>query len=196
MLVRVRFRSSRRLASLSSFRGGAIADPQGQEPAMEQRRKDKTPKHGPLGWDVTDPVFELYNVRADDRLGSGADGVVLRGALKTPSDPGRWHALKVVSTRAYAVDAELKALELMARAPHQNVVELVRAFPPHGRRPQHVLVFDEADMDLRAFLRKPGGRCTRPLADALGKQLLLAISHMHDHMLLHRDLRPHNIFAQ
>ena len=49
-------------------------------------------------------------------------------------------------------------------------------------------------MDLRQFLIKSGsGRCTRPLADALGEQLLKGIAHMHKTMLVHRDLKPANL---
>ena len=130
------------------------------------------PSGNKLGWDADDPVLERYTIRAGDSLGSGADGCVLRGVLKLArGEMATRHALKVVSRGAYGLKAELAALARMARAPHRHIAQLLQEFPPYGARAQHVLAFDEADMDLRMFLRKLVGRCPRHMADALGKQL-------------------------
>ena len=151
------------------------------------RNRAMAPCGNKLGWDAADPVLEHYTIRAGESLGSGADGYVLCGALKLPGEMTKCHALKVVSRGAYGLKAELAALECMARVPHKHVAQLVRSFPPHGARPQHVLAFDEADMDLRTFLRKPVGPCPRHMADVLGVQLLQAMSHVHRQTLIHRD---------
>jgi serine/threonine protein kinase len=144
-------------------------------------------------WDKTDPVFADYFVRFSEKLGGGADGVVL---LAVPTEGGGAHALKVVSRQAYGLKAELAVLRALARRPHQHVVKLLADYPPHGSRPQHVLAFPLADMDLLHFLRRPVGLArSRPLADALGGQVLDGIAHLHSMRLLHRDLKPANILV-
>ena len=154
------------------------------------------PSGNKLGWDADDPVLERYTIRACDSLGSGADGCVLRGVLKLArGEMATCHALKVVSRGAYGLKADLAALACMARAPHRHIVQLLQGFPPYGARAQHVLAFDEADMDLRMFLRIPVGRCPRHMAGALGKQFLMAVSHMHVQKVIHRDLKPANILV-
>jgi len=146
-----------------------------------------------VAWDSDDPVFADYFVRFADKLGGGADGVVL---LAVPTAGGGARALKVVSRRAYNLQAELAVLRALAQRPHQHVVQLLADYPPHGVRPQHVLAFPLADMDLSHFLRRPVGLASsRPLADALGGQILDGIAHVHSMRLMHRDLKPANILV-
>jgi len=148
---------------------------------------------GRCTWDPEDPVFEVYHVRLTDVIGKGADGAVVRGR---PLKGDGMHALKVVSRHAYGLEVELESLRLLQERPHENVVRMLCEFPPHGSRPQHVLAFDEADMDLRRFLARPvGAQSCRPLADALGRQLLEGIKHLHLMPLVHRDLKPSNVLV-
>ncbi len=144
-------------------------------------------------WDSADPVFEKYFVRLADIIGKGSDGTVIRGHPKKEEE---CHALKVVSRGAYGLESELKVLRFLATMPHDHIVRLLADFPPHGRRPQHVLAFPEADTDLARFMLRPAGRrhC-RPLADALGGQIVSGIAYLHDVRLVHRDLKPANILV-
>ena len=168
-------------------------------PAHPQERFAAQPREQPprtrrvVPWDVEDPAFASYFVRLSDVIGRGADGVVLRAR---PKNEDTTHAIKVVRRQAHGLEAELVALRCLAERPHKHVVRLLAEFPPHGPRPQHMMAFAEADMDLRQFLQRPvGARACRPLADALGGQLLGGIAHLHKLRLLHRDLKPANILV-
>jgi hypothetical protein len=104
------------------------------------------------GWDRRDPLFDHYVV-PDDPLETVSDSVVLRGLLRPVNVLGFAHILKVVSR---GIEVELKGLRRIQEDPHEHIIQLLREFPPHGPRAEHVLAFEEADMDLRQFLMKSG----------------------------------------
>ena len=120
------------------------------------------------------------------------------GSPRTRSTPrGAPLSLSVTDEEARRVEAEAELLRLASD--HPNVVRFHGAFrrppgPTHG--PQLCIVMSHCEGgDLATLLKRHGGR---PLPeDAIVRwlaQLLLGLHHVHSKSILHRDVKPANVF--
>ena len=115
----------------------------------------------------------------------------MRGILRKT---GEWHALKFVSRDSYLrADAEAAILQQVR---HPNVVPLIESFKPTPGRPWWVLAMPEADFTLHDYLQRSVGtdRASPPVVRDLACQLLLGMACIHSHGLMHRDIKPQNLF--
>ena len=150
--------------------------------------------------------------RVHGLLGEGAYGVVYRATLSSPpafagpldrppgclssgSGPGKAVAIKVVRKRAgdaAAVDVQKREIHfLKSLAGHPCIVKLI-AWRENAFDLQ--MFFEYCESDLRALIRE--GDLSAPSAKSLGKQLLSAVRYTHSQSIIHRDIKPHNIFVR
>lgn len=131
--------------------------------------------------------------RLEDRIGQGAMGSVFRGRdLETKS----LVAVKVLAPehcRKPKVLARFeREAELMMDLRHPNIVQLLG----HGRLralPYIVMEYLEG-MTLSEVLEAKGGKLPVPETVALIKPIAAGLAFLHRHGLVHRDIKPQNIF--
>jgi serine/threonine-protein kinase len=157
---------------------------------------------------VTNPPKESTNVvqltpgetlderwRLEARIGQGAMGSVFRGRdLKSP----RVVAVKLLSPehcRKPKVLARFeREAEKMVHLRHPNIIQ----FYAHGRRgavPYIVMEYLEG-MTLFDVIKHEGGSLKLPAALAVVKQLAAGLAFLHHNGLVHRDVKPQNIFMR
>ncbi len=132
-----------------------------------------------------EPEFEL-----DGRLAAGGMGIVFR-AREVALD--RQVAIKVLRPElatAVARERFLQEARLLARLQHPNIVPVHRADERDGL-PFYVMDFIEGQTLADRLAAGPF-----PLADLtrLGHDLLRALAAAHGAGIIHRDVKPHNIF--
>jgi serine/threonine protein kinase len=135
--------------------------------------------------------IDRYEIR--DILGKGAMGSVFRAW-----DPKlhREVALKLVSRE---LSKESKARErfhrearAIAALRHPNVVEI---YDYSGEDSEYLyLVMEKLDGDDVFNIINSKGVTPEPAAAAIGHELCLALQTAHDHGVIHRDMKPENVF--
>lgn len=134
---------------------------------------------------------QIGRFRVLDLVGEGAMGVVFRGRDESLD---RDVALKVM--RAGAADAEdkerfLREARAVARLQHPNIVT-VYELGDHEGSPFIAMELLEG-VDLQRAIEgglRPNPRVTLPIV----LQLLAGLGHAHDHAIVHRDVKPSNLF--
>jgi len=127
-----------------------------------------------------------------NRIDEGTYGVVYRAR---DTETGEILALKQLKLNAAKSDegfpiSSLREMTLLAKLDHVNVVRLHEVVM--GATPYHIfMVMDYAEHELKALLE----RHTFSVAEikCLLRQLLSAVSHLHDRWIIHRDLKTSNV---
>jgi eukaryotic-like serine/threonine-protein kinase len=134
---------------------------------------------------------QIGRFRVLDLVGEGAMGVVFRGRDESLD---RDVALKVM--RAGSADAEdkerfLREARAVARLQHPNIVTIYE-LGEHEGSPFIAMELLEG-IDLQRAIEgglRPNPRATLPIV----LQLLAGLGHAHDHAIVHRDVKPSNLF--
>jgi eukaryotic-like serine/threonine-protein kinase len=134
---------------------------------------------------------QIGRFRVTGRVGEGAMGVVLRGRDEALD---RDVALKVM--RAKVADAEdkerfLREARAVARLQHPNIIT-VYELGEHEGSPFIAMELLEG-VDLQRAIEggmRPNPRATLPIV----LQLLAGLGHAHEHAIVHRDVKPSNLF--
>ena len=142
--------------------------------------------------DLTGTVLGQY--RIERRLGGGGMGDVW-AAVQEPL--GRRVALKVLR-HELAADAELAArfkreAQLAASLSHPNIAQVTDFGVDHGRA---YLVMDLLQGESLAALIAREGALDETRARRIGVQVLAALAVAHDRDVVHRDIKPDNVFVQ
>jgi eukaryotic-like serine/threonine-protein kinase len=131
--------------------------------------------------------------RIETRIGQGAMGSVFKGR---DMQANKFVAIKILAPehcRKPKVVARFeREAEKMTGLRHANIV----AFHGHGRRgalPFIVMEFLEG-MTLSDVLETHGGKIGLPETVAIVKQIASGLSFLHHHGLVHRDIKPQNVF--
>jgi serine/threonine protein kinase len=140
---------------------------------------------------------QIGRYRVQSLLGCGGMGRIVRGF-----DPvlSRDVALKLVE--AQSIDpADCEELRFMfhrearaiAQLKHPNIIEVFDYSGPDAELPYIACELVEADT-LRDILDARGVALPPAVATALAYELALALEHAHNHGIVHRDVKPDNVF--
>ena len=140
--------------------------------------------------DVLDGQFQV-----ESRLGQGAMGSVFKGIdLKQNRRPV---AIKILSPEHCRKPKVLARFEreakLMTTLRHPNIIQLY-GVGRRGALPYIAMQYLEG-MTLYDVLKKKGGKLTPSEAIFITKQIAAGLSFIHHHGLVHRDIKPQNIFV-
>mmetsp|Transcript_28898 Transcript_28898/g.73359 ORF Transcript_28898/g.73359 Transcript_28898/m.73359 type:complete len:413 (+) Transcript_28898:139-1377(+) len=130
-----------------------------------------------------------------EKLGEGTYGKVYKAIHKVTQEAFALKKIKIV----YDGDGEgvpgtaIREVSLLKECDHVNVIKLYEVFfQPNAL----YLLFEFADMDLRAFLKPPRGKMSDPLwLKNASCQLFCGIEFCHGKRILHRDLKPQNVLV-
>jgi len=131
------------------------------------------------------PEFEL-----GDRIASGGMGIVYRAREVALDRPVAIKVLRPELATAVARERFLREARLLARLQHPNIVPVHRADERDGL-PYYVMDFVEG----RTLAERiAAGPLARPELERLANDLGRALSVAHDAGIVHRDVKPGNIF--
>ncbi|KAL1504653.1 hypothetical protein AB1Y20_008433 [Prymnesium parvum] len=126
-------------------------------------------------------------------LGRGGYGTVWKAVRL---DTGATVALKAVSKTIHSVHAGLQAArverDVLAKLDHPFVIRMHSAFQTH----QHLYMALDycGGGDLAVHVRHAtGGRLTEETATFVASELLLALEYLHEHGVIHRDVKLENV---
>ncbi len=131
--------------------------------------------------------------RIETRIGQGAMGSVFKGRDVKANKPVAIKILAPEHCRKPKVVARFeREAEKMTGLRHQNIVQ----FHGHGRRgalPFIVMEFLEG-LTLSDVLERQGGKLGLAETVAIVRQLASGLAFLHHHGLVHRDVKPQNVF--
>jgi serine/threonine protein kinase len=124
-------------------------------------------------------------------IGQGGMGAVYRAwheRLKRPV------AIKLLARHrqldAHALDRFHREMEVVGRLDHPHIVRAIDAGDDQGI---HFLVMEFVDgLDLRQIVRRRGPLPIREACE-VARQAALGLQHVHEHDLVHRDVKPSNL---
>ncbi len=102
------------------------------------------------------------------------------------------HAAHTAEAFAWALDSFMNEAKTLAELSHPNVVQIHRLFQAHGTA---YMVMDYVDgQSMKQWLKGLPGPPTEGQLRAILMPLLEGLEHVHEAGLLHRDIKPDNIF--
>lgn len=140
---------------------------------------------------------KLLRYEKIDFLGEGQFATVYK-ALDKQSVDGRIVAVKKIKlgSRAEAKDGinrtALREIKLLQEVHHKNIIELVDVF---GHVSSVSIVMDFMDTDLEVIIKDPSIVLTPANIKSYTLQTLLGLEYLHNHWILHRDLKPNNLLV-
>ncbi|XP_039126243.1 cyclin-dependent kinase 3-like [Dioscorea cayenensis subsp. rotundata] len=138
----------------------------------------------------------IANYQIVKMLGKGAYGCVFEAIdLRT----GHRVAVKQATFVRYAEDhiedipyTSLREIDILSSCRHPNIIRF-REFIIDDALHSVFIVMDRAVTDLRTHLILASGNLKEAMVKKLMLQLLLGVSYLHSHGILHRDLKPGNL---
>ncbi|CAG9856462.1 unnamed protein product [Phyllotreta striolata] len=131
------------------------------------------------------------------KAGEGTYGVVYKAKNKVT---GKKVALKRIKLEKFyhKGDSEgvpptaIREISLLKGLRHSSIVELIDVMQTTDKL---YLVFEYLDLDLKKYLDSLRAPMEAELIRSYMKQLLDALSYLHSHRILHRDLKPQNLLV-
>lgn len=127
----------------------------------------------------------------EEKIGAGCFGTVYKVRSK---EDGKLYAVKIARERYRGLSDRKEKLEEVRKhqflLPHSNCVRFYQSWEEHGRLYQKFELCQKSLMDVSEEKHDlPESLIWSYLVD-----LLLAVQHLHDHDLIHMDIKPENIF--
>lgn len=128
------------------------------------------------------------------KLGEGTYGSVYKGTEINTGKVVAFKRMVVQSADEGVPGAAIREICLLKELRHNNVVDLFEVlFEP----PKITMIFELCDYDLRRYMDSRPGRSldvkteVRPIL----KQIFLGLDYLHRNNVVHRDMKPQNIFV-
>lgn len=135
-----------------------------------------------------DQAYQLTNV-----LGEGAQSLVYSAVCKQTGEPVAVKEIKNHRNVAYPVADYFREISILRYLPpHAALVNLLEVVASESKL---LLIFELCEMNLREWLDKHGVLRGTALAGA-ARQLFTAVSHIHEHGVMHRDIKPQNFLIK
>eukprot|EP01012_Entosiphon_sulcatum_P009404 TRINITY_DN15276_c0_g1_i1.p1 TRINITY_DN15276_c0_g1~~TRINITY_DN15276_c0_g1_i1.p1 ORF type:complete len:390 (-),score=44.64 TRINITY_DN15276_c0_g1_i1:31-1200(-) len=124
-----------------------------------------------------------------DKLGEGARGVVYRGLNKATGEIVALKELRIAGWNADDVRAFVWELQLLQRSSHPNIVKLLGF--SRTESVGYIVMEYLSGGSLQAILQE--FNCiSEPAVGAYSRQILEGLRYLHEHGIVHRDVKPLN----
>jgi len=153
-----------------------------KEPEKKLKEEDRKTKDG-----KTVNVEDKYDLK--DVLGTGAFSQV---RLAESKDDGNMYAVKIIDKKALKgkEDSLENEIRVLKRLNHSNVVKLLEAY--ESRNCVYLVMQLVTGGELFDRIVEKGSYSEKDAADLI-RQVLSAVSYMHEEGVVHRDLKPENL---
>lgn len=127
------------------------------------------------------------------KLGEGTYGAVYQGTERETGKIVAFKRMLVVSADEGVPGTAIREICLLKELHHDNVVALFEVlFDP----PKITLIFEYCDFDLKRYMETRPNGCLNPLTEVrpMLKQMFAGLEYLHARDVVHRDMKPQNIF--
>lgn len=136
-------------------------------------------------------VSQLYQIFADEVLGSGQFGIVYGAKCRKDE---REVAIKVIDKLRFPTkqEAQLKnEVSILYKLHHPGIINMEKMLETNERI---FVVMEKLKGDmLEMILSSPKGRLSERVTKFLISQILIALKHLHSRHIVHCDLKPENV---
>ncbi|KAH7821278.1 putative CMGC/CDK protein kinase [Monocercomonoides exilis] len=133
----------------------------------------------------------MDNYEKIDKAGEGTYGVVYKARHKVTKEIVALKRIRLESEEEGVPSTAIREISLLKELHHPNIVQLKDVI--HSDK-KLTLVFEFLDFDMKKYLEMNRGRVAVPIIKSLMYQLLAGVAYCHQRRVLHRDLKPQNLF--
>ncbi|RZC33125.1 cdk10/11-like protein [Asbolus verrucosus] len=194
-----------RSRSLSSERSASVSPKNGREQSEEKEMaedkdkkdesKPKIDEHLPPYYPAVQGCRSVEEFQCLNRIEEGTYGVVYRAKDKRTEDIVALKRLKMEKEKEGFPITSLREINTLLKGQHPNIVT-VREIVVGSNMDKIFIVMDYVEHDLKSLMETMRHKKQNFMpgeVKCLLKQLLLAVAHLHDNWILHRDLKTSNL---